>query len=657
MPGWGEVSGSGTGSDWIDDVIDHTIVDELTLAPVAGDRYIPASAGNAALTDILHELTFAAAGYISCLAGDIGLTVTDGVNSGILESYDNVAREWIVSGLAAFTPGPITIGGGVGAGTLTTDAYVGIQLAGNVTVFMTTGDVLHVRGGLNRGWYTLTAAPAFNGVNTNVLVAQPVIYLSIIGSAAHWNLTGQDWASIGVDKVAMYDGVNWVTVNTPTVGTTAYQSTILQFITFGGNTWGIFAATVDHSLLLNLLVDSHTQYLLLAGRAAGQTAYGGSLAATNLNIAANSVTAATSNLLLSDAGVTLHAAAATTIGVTVGVGVPITLYTTYSDVLTLHPTTTSTQDLGDATHIWQKLYCEEVGIYDTTGAEAASITRSLTDFAITANSVGVANLSLTGTNISATLGDALGVDLFAVYSSAPAIVFQVNSLGILSGTGVVNAFVGAADVGKVVALNAAGQIALGFIAWGSVDHNSLNNLAVGDVHTMYPLSIGRAGGQSIWGGTNPNDVLSLRGSDGNDGFIDLQDLTYMSNAQIFRYRDALGNGKNDNLQISVNTAGAVATTLYTYALTDLTVVHVDATVLGIKDGGTERALYHLSALVYRAGGNATIQGVPVSIHSEESDPAWDCTINVAGNNVYVTVTGVAITAIRWTAQISLTEVI
>ena len=44
----------------------------------------------------------------------------------------------------------------------------------------------------------------------------------------------------------------------------------------------------------------------------------------------------------------------------------------------------------------------------------------------------------------------------------------------------------------------------------SIDHNSLLNLTVGDVHTQYVYSAGRAGGQIIYGGTSSIDDLELR---------------------------------------------------------------------------------------------------------------------------------------------------
>lgn len=44
---------------------------------------------------------------------------------------------------------------------------------------------------------------------------------------------------------------------------------------------------------------------------------------------------------------------------------------------------------------------------------------------------------------------------------------------------------------------------------GAVDHNSLANLTVGDVHTQYALLAGRSGGQTLIGGTASGDDLEL----------------------------------------------------------------------------------------------------------------------------------------------------
>jgi len=46
--------------------------------------------------------------------------------------------------------------------------------------------------------------------------------------------------------------------------------------------------------------------------------------------------------------------------------------------------------------------------------------------------------------------------------------------------------------------------------WTQVDHNTIKNLATGDVHTQYALLAGRSGGQTITGGTESGDDLTLQ---------------------------------------------------------------------------------------------------------------------------------------------------
>jgi hypothetical protein len=64
------------------------------------------------------------------------------------------------------------------------------------------------------------------------------------------------------------------------------------------------------------------------------------------------------------------------------------------------------------------------------------------------------------------------------------------------------------------------------ITEAQIDHNSLNNLTTGDVHTQYALLAGRTGGQTLKGGDGAGDDLTLEStSNGTKGDIILSDLT------------------------------------------------------------------------------------------------------------------------------------
>ena len=61
-------------------------------------------------------------------------------------------------------------------------------------------------------------------------------------------------------------------------------------------------------------------------------------------------------------------------------------------------------------------------------------------------------------------------------------------------------------------------------------------------------------------------------------------------------------------------------------------------------------MYWKRALVYRAGGGATIQGTAQSVTADvESNAAWNGAVAVGANLVDAEVTGAAATTINWTS--------
>lgn len=85
-------------------------------------------------------------------------------------------------------------------------------------------------------------------------------------------------------------------------------------------------------------------------------------------------------------------------------------------------------------------------------------------------------------------------------------------------------------------------------------------------------------------------------------------------------------------------------------LEDNEVYHVTAIVKAIEDGAN-RASYNIEATVYRDGGGATVQGGVTSLHTAESEAAWDATFTVSSNDLHVSVTGEAGTTISWTCTL------
>jgi len=86
------------------------------------------------------------------------------------------------------------------------------------------------------------------------------------------------------------------------------------------------------------------------------------------------------------------------------------------------------------------------------------------------------------------------------------------------------------------------------------DHNTLDNLTTGDVHTQYAILAGRAGGQTLVGGSAASEDLILEStSDGTKGDIYLRDNTYAQG----NLDTALVTHDSADLTISTTTSGNV----------------------------------------------------------------------------------------------------
>ena len=86
----------------------------------------------AVYTDGVYRMSFASAGYVAAVAGDIGKTVTDGTRTGTLLAYDNTARKWWVRrGTGTAWAGAVTITTGTGAGTITGSVLTGEDVWAN----------------------------------------------------------------------------------------------------------------------------------------------------------------------------------------------------------------------------------------------------------------------------------------------------------------------------------------------------------------------------------------------------------------------------------------------------------------------------------------------------------------------------------------------
>lgn len=106
---------------------------------------------------------------------------------------------------------------------------------------------------------------------------------------------------------------------------------------------------------------------------------------------------------------------------------------------------------------------------------------------------------------------------------------------------------------------------------------------------------------------------------------------------------------------SLQTNNATPTEIDEFDLDDEETYMIQISVVGTKDDGSDRCGVIKSAVCYRDGGGATIQGNVAATLEEYSDSNWDVDITVNSNAVRATVTGVAATDINWFCSMQFIE--
>jgi len=106
---------------------------------------------------------------------------------------------------------------------------------------------------------------------------------------------------------------------------------------------------------------------------------------------------------------------------------------------------------------------------------------------------------------------------------------------------------------------------------------------------------------------------------------------------------------------SVQTTDATVTVIDEFTLDDNETYMVQISVVGTKSDGSERCGVIKSAVTYRDGGSATIQGTEKLTLEEYSDSNWGAHIAVSGNKVQATVQGLAATTVNWKCSMQFIE--
>jgi hypothetical protein len=216
---------------------------------------------------------------------------------------------------------------------------------------------------------------------------------------------------------------------------------------------------------------------------------------------------------------------------------------------------------------------------------------------------------------------------------------------------------GSASVSVTNGDGVAGNPTLAVLPAG-VDHNSLNNLTVGDVHTQYALLAGRSGGQTINGDTASGGNLTLSSTaNATKGRVIIG-----SNA-IDQANNRLGIGTatpstaieiqknsviyNEDMN-SVTTTTATATTLFTTTTSSNSVELLKYYVTGMNTSTFTSVAYERTIRVKNVGGTITL-GTLQSDYTNEDAALAAASVQVvsSGADILFQVIGLAANTITW----------
>ena len=131
-------------------------------------------------------------------------------------------------------------------------------LDGDVTTYFEAGYIIKVKGSTgNNNWYTVVSA-TYVDPHTEILVSEVIPSAVVDGKI--WLTAGTQWHVIGVDKIAEYDGADWVGY-TPHEGWALWVDALDKAYVFtDALLWVAFASAFNHNDLAGLDGGTTGQY-------------------------------------------------------------------------------------------------------------------------------------------------------------------------------------------------------------------------------------------------------------------------------------------------------------------------------------------------------------------------------------------------------------
>ena len=182
----------------------------------------------------------------------------------------------------------------------------------------------------------------------------------------------------------------------------------------------------------------------------------------------------------------------------------------------------------------------------------------------------------------------------------------------------------------------------------------LHRVPSSDAEYMLPLNVADLSSIEVQPERNLTNPQTLEGGS-NSTTLDLAPLrTLGSDVTLGATTTATDE---DVYKPSGQTVDGVAAPMWVFELAKNTAYRIRATVVANQEGDANRASYVRSWLVYRAAGDAVLEGSVTSPETDiESNAAWAVTADVTQTSTRLLVTGAAGAIVKWKGRVEITAI-